>query len=99
MTVEIDILSKVTEVGQIFPEERPEVLLMTADNEEEKSMLFTRTRQFLKKRGLQIGDAEPISLNSLCMRDVSPDLPTSFVVIRKACKFDIPMKITSVFII
>ena len=96
----IDLLSGVTVDEQVFHGDRPEVRLMTADSEEEKSMLFSQTRQFLKQRGLQIGDSEPISLQVLC-RDPHPNhhQPLSFIFIRKACSFAVPLKITSVFVI
>ena len=86
---------------QVFRGNDPEVLFMTADNKKEETMLFTQTRQFLRQRGLKIGDSEPISLQVLC-RDPngnSKTKPLSFIFIRKSCSFAEALKVTSVFVI
>jgi hypothetical protein len=95
----IDLLAKLTEVEQIFRDGRPEILLISTTTEEQKSMLFTGTRQFLRERGLKIEDSEPISVQLLCKDPNGNSGALNLLVIRKACKFASKMKISSVFVI
>ena len=96
----IDLLGKQGEAEQIFGDDRPEILLMSTTDEEQKSMLFTRTRQFLQERGLSIEDSEPISVQMLCLRPpISASERLNLLVVRKSCKFANKMKISSVFVI
>ncbi len=95
----IDLLGKLTEAEQIFGNDRPEILLMSTTDEQQKSMLFTQTRQFLQERGLSIEDSEPISVQMLCRRPESPSERLNLLVVRKSCKFANKMRISSVFVI
>lgn len=98
-SLRIDLLSGSKEVEKMFQGDRPEIMLLTADNEEQQSMLFIETRKFLRERGLQIGDSEPINLQILCRDPNHSKQRLNMIVIRKACKFEAPVKILSVFVI
>jgi hypothetical protein len=94
----IDLLHGRTDLNKIFKDEHPEILLLTVD-EKQRLTFLTQTRQFLKERGLEIGDSEPINIQILCRDPHSTLRPLQLIFIRKSCKFTDPIKISSIFAI
>jgi hypothetical protein len=62
-------------------------------------MVYTQTREFLKQKGLQIGDSEPINIQILCRDPDSASRTLNMVVIRKAFRFNTLMNASYVFVI
>jgi hypothetical protein len=94
-----DLLRTLSEPQEIFGDNTPEIMLLSTDDDEAKSLLFRETRRFLREAGLNIGDSEPINLQLLCRRPEFPSEPLNLIVIRKSCRFSEPLKITSLFVV
>jgi len=98
MNKKIDLLSSLQKAQEIFGDNMPEVILLSAGSEA-KSLLFNQTRRFLREAGLNIGDSEPINLQLLCRYPNGESEPLNLIVIRKSCRFAEPVKITSLFVL
>ena len=79
---------------------KTEIYFLTAETEREVTAFRKGPRQFLREKGVDIGDSEPIILQEAC-RDPDPTSQESlnFLCARKTCNFAQEIQISIILIV